>query len=164
MASTPSWKSANSQPAIARSLQSWWCASQPAACCSRNLQFFRMLFGAPPLFRQAEITIFHLRAIGKLDSAHAFFLTVDIVKKHYSYDLITTLGSQPAVVECCSKPSPLCRSVRHSSTASRGHAARANGRALTMRIDRTLCKIMLLLVTLCAAAWAQDTGSITGTV
>ena len=33
-----------------------------------------------------------------------------------------------------------------------------------MKLDRALLRIALLVVTFCAAAWAQDTGSITGTV
>jgi len=33
-----------------------------------------------------------------------------------------------------------------------------------MKLDRVLLRIALLIVTFCAAAWAQDTGSITGTV
>src|ERR1700738_1636263 len=35
---------------------------------------------------------------------------------------------------------------------------------LTMKLHRMLLRIVLLAVTFCAAAWAQDTGSITGTV
>src|SRR4030081_3150836 len=35
---------------------------------------------------------------------------------------------------------------------------------LTMKFHRVLLRIVLLALSFCAAAWAQDTGSITGTV
>src|SRR5258708_19746322 len=38
------------------------------------------------------------------------------------------------------------------------------GRSLTMKFHRVTLPIVLLVLTFCVAAWAQDTGSITGTV
>src|SRR5579864_2222462 len=40
----------------------------------------------------------------------------------------------------------------------------AQGESFSMTSNRLVLRIVLLLVTLCAAAWAQDTGAITGTV
>jgi hypothetical protein len=40
----------------------------------------------------------------------------------------------------------------------------AKGRSLTMKFHRVTLPIVLLVMTLCAASWAQDTASLTGTV
>src|SRR4029077_4412970 len=42
--------------------------------------------------------------------------------------------------------------------------ARAIGESVTMKSHRALLRIALVVVVFCAAAWSQDTGSITGTV
>jgi len=54
--------------------------------------------------------------------------------------------------------------VRQGRLNLRRAKARANGESVTMKSHRVLLRIALLVVTFCAAAWAQDTGSITGTV
>ncbi len=59
------------------------------------------------------------------------------------------------------------RALRLGTTKSTELApaqARAIGESVTMKSHRAVLRISLLVVTFCAAAWSQDTGSITGTV
>src|ERR1700730_16758559 len=91
-----------------------------------------------------------------------FFLTEDIEKTHYSYDLITGPGSQSIDRDLkCSRTWPPCRRCR-----ARQHAPTCwdKGRSLTMKSHRMTLLIVLLVLTFCTAAWAQDSASLTGTV
>ena len=60
-------------------------------------------------------------------------------------------------------PSRQARKNKASRTDA-GATSCANWENVTMKSDRVLLRIALLVVTLSVAAWAQDTGSITGTV
>src|SRR5882762_5904528 len=97
--------------------------------------------------------------------AHVFSLTEDIEKTHYSYDLITGPGSQSTHRDLkCSRTLPPCRRCGAGLDEDTRGLSAAKGESLTMKSYRVTLLIVLLVLAFCAAAWAQDTGSITGTV
>src|SRR5258708_16175948 len=145
-------KNARSPPATAKWLRSWWFGSPLAAFNKGDVG--------------AAITVLHECEPFCEYHVRVFLLTGDVEKTHYSYDLISGLGIavDPPLPGMLKQVTRRAADARHGLMKTSAALPPQKGRSRTMKSHRVTLPIMLLVLTFCAASWAQDTASLTGTV